>query len=111
LCQRAKYREFIRLWTAAYDRKAKWSAPEIDAQLDFERRTNRNKKSHALPSEPVVGMMVECDGQAYRYGIHGWSPWNFGGYGDPIRDLPSDPRLLTPPSLVKILSLGFAIDI
>ena len=110
LCQRAKYRQFVELWTAVHHRNAKWSAPEIDAQLDRERRINRIKATHPVPPEPIVGMMVECDGQAFRYKDSGWSRWTFGGYGDPVQDLPSEPRLLTPPSLVKILSLGFRIE-
>jgi hypothetical protein len=110
LCQREKYRSFVAAWSAVHGAEVGWKAKKIDEILHAERLLGRQKRLHAMPEEPVLGMMVQSGSAVYRFTPRGWRSWSFGEYGEPVEQLEVDARLITPPSVVKILRRGFMID-
>jgi hypothetical protein len=107
-CRRDDANRFRAAWETG-NGVADVRATEIDAVLHRERLDGRNKRLHPLPmrlDELPDGAMVQermesfliVQGRAFL-----WSP---AGYR-PARNVPPDTMLLTPPSTLRALSVGY----
>jgi len=84
-------------------------AAEIDAVLHRERLDRGKKRLHPLPT-PVAelpdGAMVQASDESFLIVAGRALPWSLTGYG-PARDDVGAALLLTPPSTVRALSVGY----
>jgi len=110
-CRRADYLGFAERWRVAYQLDERPRAVEMDAQLHTERVDRRTRLQVTRPA--VVGalpdgaMVRHDDGPALVLGGR-LLPWSFDGYGAPRRVAGDTPvELLTPPSIVAVLSGGY----
>jgi hypothetical protein len=84
-------------------------APEMDEVLHRERLDGKAKRLHALPiplEKLPDGAMVKAGGESYLMTRGRALLWSWDGYRkwkNPIRDA----RLLTPPSTLRALSVGY----
>lgn len=111
-CRRTDAEAFRAAW-AKGNRRAKPSAPEMDAVLHSERLDGRVKRLH-VPRIPALtlpdGAMVASGGESYLMAKGEAWLWSFAGYARASVDL-SDAKLLTPPSIVNALREGFPVQI
>lgn len=113
-CRRQRYNEFKELWcTANLDgaQASKVPIAAIDERLHAERAASGGQKVTYQTELQAIppGTMIELDGAAYLYWsrrLHLWSP---EGYSQShIKTMPTmRVTVLTPASIVKVLSLGF----
>jgi hypothetical protein len=111
-CRRAEADAFRAAWTKG-NRRAKPSAPEMDAVLHSERLDGRVKRLHVLRIPALTlpdGAMVASGGESYLMAKGEAWLWSFAGYARASVDL-SDAKLLTPPSIVNALREGFPVQI
>ena len=108
LCRREDYVRFVSRWRELHPRRA--GADAIDAQLHRERvdPTTRGQLHHdaALDQLPD-GAFVLHDGTPRLVLGHRLLEWSPAGYASPIRRATANMRLITPPSLVEVLSSGW----
>lgn len=119
-CQRARYNEYMKFWSAANAKMVpgeKLRAGMVDAMLHSERFGAGGKKLgyRARLGELPVGCFVELDdtpGQAWlvvdsgeRVGVR---VWGAGGYGERVRvGAEKKVTVLTPRSTVRAVRAGF----
>jgi hypothetical protein len=105
-CRRADAEAFRRAWPS----RVPPMAPEMDATLHSERLSGRRKRIHAAPIEGLPdGTMIERGGRAFAITGDRLLPWSFHGYGEPVsRPRRGTVNVLTPPSVVAVLSAGYA---
>jgi hypothetical protein len=105
-CRRADAEAFRRAWPS----QVPPMAPEMDATLHSERLSEGRKRIRAAPIEDLPdGAMIERDGSAFAINHDQLLPWSFHGYGEPIaRPRRGLANVLTPPSVVAVLSAGYA---
>jgi hypothetical protein len=108
-CRRADATRFAAAWARAKGLAAPPKAPEMDAVLHQERLEGRAKRTWKAEAVGLPdGTMIAVGGQALAVRGGKALPWSYGGYG-PVSSLPSGPvDVLTPPSVVAVLSEGFA---
>src|SRR4051812_23180542 len=107
-CRRADANAFRAAW-AEGNGVSRVKASEIDAVLHRERRDGRAKRLHALSctiAELPDGAMVAAAGESYLIAKGRALRWTFAGYLACSVDL-QDALLLTPPSAVKALRVGY----
>jgi hypothetical protein len=110
-CRRADYDRLTDAWSLG-DRSSKPGADSIDAELHLERLDARTKKRrlHEMPyaSLPDATFVLEADQPCVVLGRQ-LLPWSPGGYGSPQRrPARGSATVITPPSLVAVLRLGWA---
>ena len=112
-CRRDDYNRFGALWSAAHPGQA--GADAIDAQLHAERLTGatRDRRLHQAPYDELPdGAFVLEHGRPYLVLGGELLAWSTGGYQDrhprPSRDRAT---VITPPSLLAILSSGWTPDV
>jgi hypothetical protein len=98
LCRRADYNRLVEAWRAGAD--------AIDARLHEERLTGGERRLHPLPRELPDGAFVVRDGEPWLVRGGDLLRWTPGGYTDRAK-LRGDEALLTPPSVVELLRLGW----
>ena len=106
-CRRADYNRFRTLWEAVYGGPV--SADIMDARLQSERGGSRKKHTYradlaALPD----GTFIAFDGSAWLVWGDRIFAWSDSGYPE-RRSRPAslNAKVLTPPSIVAILSAGY----
>jgi hypothetical protein len=114
-CQRDRYVEFRRHWTAA--RGGAGGAVPVDAldavlhaeRLDDERR----QRTYVEPWGRLPdGVMVADDARAYLVRHGELLPWSAEGYGPPVRASSEAPlRVLTPRSIVATIRQGYRVPL
>jgi hypothetical protein len=116
-CQHARYRMFRDLWATAnlVGGTSVPSADEMDQVLHTERiATGGAKRTYPsmLSELPSGTMVVDEANRPFLVLQRDLLPWEPGGYGRAVRQ-PSgiDFRVLTPRSIVRILSAGYPVEI
>jgi len=107
-CRRADAQRFTAAWSDGNGTSSP-SAKDMDAVMHGERLDRRKKRLHPLPAPPGAlpdGAMVADENGAYLVLNGELLPWSFDGYAPPVSDL-SEPKLLTPPSIVGALAGGY----
>jgi hypothetical protein len=112
-CRRSDYERFIELWSTLHPGQV--GADAIDAQLHAERlaadRRERSLHSTSFAEIPDGGFVLE-DGHPYLVLGRQLLSWSAAGYGE-RRGRPSNRPavVITPPSLLSILSSGWSPDV
>lgn len=108
-CRRADATRFAAAWAKAKGLPASPKAPEMDAVLHGERLEGRGKRTWRAEARGLPdGAMASVEGKAFALRSGRALFWSFGGYG-PASPLPPGPvDVLTPPSIVDVLRMGFA---
>jgi hypothetical protein len=117
-CRHARYRLFRGLWAAANPGAVASAAPsadEMDRVLHGERvGAGGEKRTHpGSPRELPAGTMV-ADESGRPFLVLGRSllPWEPGGYGPPVpQPAGVEFRVLTPPSVVRVLAAGYPVAV
>jgi hypothetical protein len=106
-CRRRDAKAFAEKWSQAKG-GAIPHAPEMDEVLHAERLNGREKRTHDMPvSELPDGAFVSVDEAAYAVrGTH-LLCWSESGYTAKIARPRASARVLTPPSIVAVLSAGY----
>jgi hypothetical protein len=107
-CRREDANAFRAAWQRG-NRTGALRAPEIDAVLHAERLDRRTKRLHPLPmpvSELPDGAMVQAGEESFVITDGRPLRWSFGGYREVDTPL-ADARLITPPSIVRLLMAGY----
>jgi hypothetical protein len=114
-CQRERYRLFREHWAAASGMSAAPSAAEMDDVLHAERldtalakRTYRERLSRL----PAGVMVADDEARAHLVLADALRAWSPGGYGPPRPRVSSaQVRVLTPPSIVRVLARGYPVGL
>jgi hypothetical protein len=106
-CRRADAKAFAEKW-AHPKGGAVPRAPEMDEVLHAERLTGREKRTHEMPSRELPdGAFIAIQGDAYAVrGAH-LLRWSESGYVERIARPSGRVSVLTPPSIVAVLSAGY----
>jgi hypothetical protein len=109
-CRRDDAENFARLWNTARGKPGRAAVPDMDAILHAERIDCNHAKivsrgtRGSLPDGTFVRTTV---GTALAWAGHLY-PWSFEGYNEPCDTHPDKfVEILTPPSIIAILALGF----
>ena len=110
-CRRQRYNEFKNLWLKCKTDLKSISVSEIDKQLHAERAARGGVKvKHSCAFEKLPdGAFIEIGGEAFLFWKGKLKEWSFDGYVSSV-SLPAKDEvvtLLTPPSIVELLSNGF----
>jgi hypothetical protein len=107
-CRRADAVQFQRLWAETTGRGVLPRAGDMDEQLHAERIPPPQARGQRPVSELPAGAFVQVEGEAYLVaGRDSLRSWSFDGYGA-VELAPSQPvTVLTPPSIVTVLSAGY----
>jgi hypothetical protein len=106
-CRRREAEQFAQLFV---NKGRRASAPHMDKVLHGERLDGRAKRLHRADIDALPdGAMIAMDGEPYALRGTKMLPWRAEGFGAPR----SRPRgitvdLLTPPSIVAVLTRGYA---
>lgn len=111
-CRRADASRFAALWAESKHMPAPPSAPDMDRVLHRERLgPDRRKREVLVPIDGLPdGVIVRLPPDEACYLIVGKRllPWSFAGYGPPrARPSTQDVHVLTPTSIVAVLSSGY----
>jgi hypothetical protein len=107
-CRRADALRFAEFWSKARGLPVRSSAPEMDAHLHLERSSNQSRKFiferiDDLPDgtcvEAAGGIGALCGGRVLR--------WTASGYQGEFRGQDMPLKVLTPPSIVETLKVGY----
>ena len=101
-CRNVDYREFKRIWVLA-NPEVENTPKAMDRALRAERRAGNAVVTSPLPD----GAFVADGTDAFLRWNGAWLRWSFEGYApaDPAGEL----RLLTPPSIVRMLRIGLPV--
>ena len=106
-CRRADAKSFAEKWAAA-NRSEIPSAPAMDVVLQAERLDGRAKRTHEMQAEDLPdGVFVEVDGAAHALRGSQTLCWAENGYTEKAARPRGAVRVLTPPSIVAVLSAGY----
>lgn len=112
-CRKADYIRFVDAWTEGDGRKDAPKAAEIDAVLHKERVVSpgRDKRIHRELLENLPDMVMislpERREEAFLVMGDALYPWTPLGYGKPITRPRGTVGVLTPPSIVKAVMVGY----
>jgi hypothetical protein len=111
-CRRADYNRLIDIWSQTLQGGGKPGADAIDAKLHSERLDagTKRRRLHDMPyaSLPDATFVLDA-GQPCLVLGRVLLPWSPGGYASPHRrPARGTATVITPPSLVAILQLGWA---
>jgi hypothetical protein len=109
-CRNADYKRFRTRWLAAHGGSG--YADDIDRVIDDERRERRRKRTHhAAAADLPDGSFIVLDGAAWLVRGDTCFRWTDRGYTERRpRPRSGEVELLTPPSLVALLRLGYALE-
>lgn len=107
-CRRADAIRFAQAWERASGHCPR--AAEMDAILHEERLDGRDKRTHPREiAELPDGAMIATGGAAYAVRGDALQRWSPHGYAKPVpRPRNVAVEVLTPPSIVAVLSLGYS---
>jgi hypothetical protein len=111
-CRRQDFLWFAKLWAEVHGggTAGRAMADEMDAVLHAERLTpERNKRTYYTNVDTLPGgTFIGWQGAPHLLLASWLLPWDFTGYGAPIeRPAAATVEVLTPPSIVAVLSAGF----
>lgn len=110
-CRRADHLWFAESWRAAGGLAVRPRASEMDVVLHAERvesRTRRKVTRAVAAGGLPDGAMISRAGTVGLYCAGNLLPWSFDGYGAPVPVRPQVVvELLTPPSIVAALEVGY----
>lgn len=111
-CRRTDARRFAELWATALGLAEPPPAPRMDCVLHAERLDARGEKRIFLAeiADLPDGVMLQSGSPDVDYLIDGpyLFPWTLAGYRAPVSRPPQGVvRVLTPPSIVAVLSAGY----
>ncbi len=107
-CRHADFRRFVSAWRMAVGGDGRVGS--IDGQLHQERLTSlRTKRTHRdVLARLPVGSYIELDGAAWLRVSQILLRWTPGGYAEERQLAPeTEVTVLTPPSVVRVLQLGY----
>ena len=109
-CRRQDFLWFAGLWARTKGAATRAMAEDMDLVLHAERTGEGHaKRTHNAAIESLPGgAFIRWQGAPHLV-LAGWLlPWDFAGYGAPIeRPSAGTVEVLTPPSMVAVLSAGF----
>jgi hypothetical protein len=107
-CRRASAKAFAEKWAQAKGGNIP-HAPEMDVVLQNERLDGRAKRTHEMRAQELPeGAFIAIDGDAFALRGDTMLRWSPSGYAE-AGARPSGPvTVLTPPSIVAVLSAGYA---
>jgi hypothetical protein len=109
-CRRQDFMWFAELWARTKGSTARAMADEMDLALHAERLSvDHAKRTYHHPIDALPGgSFIRWQGAPHLV-LAGWLlPWDFTGYGPPVeRPSTGSVEVLTPPSIVAVLSAGF----
>lgn len=113
-CKRKEHRAFKEFWVAAgLGGATGTSVPDIDAELDKERRASQRSRPEKLSDLPT-GAMVRLPGDDGFFLVtpgHRLLRWSFDAYtAGPDVSGDQEVDVVTPPSMLKVLAAGFIAD-
>jgi hypothetical protein len=83
-------------------------APELDAQLDLERRDGNKQRRHVVAGPEIPdGAMITIDDTAFLVVDRQLRAWSPSGYGDAASMPGGDLEVLTPPLTLRALRGGY----
>ncbi len=105
-CRRRDAKAFAEKWAQAKGGEIP-HAPEMDVVLQKERLDGRDKRTHEMPVDELPdGAFIAIDGHASVVrGAH-LLRWSENGYSERSRGRAATATVLTPPSIVAVLSAG-----
>jgi hypothetical protein len=110
-CRNADAKRFATLWAQTLGRSEPMKAAEMDECLHRERMASGRQPLPHLSAEDVAalpdGSMVALDSQPFAVRAGRLLPWSFAGYGAQERLSVRQAQLITPPSIVAVLSRGY----
>lgn len=107
-CRRRDAKAFAEKWGQARGGTVP-HAPEMDVVLQEERLHGRAKRTHEMPiGELPDGAFVAMDGDAYAVRSAQLLRWSESGYAERIARRNGSVTVLTPPSIVAVLSAGYS---
>jgi hypothetical protein len=105
-CRRKDAERFAALYAGKGSRA---SAPVMDRVLHSERLVGKAKRVHRTPfGELPDGAVVSIDGEPYAVRGKRLLHWTPRGYDRSIARRPGAADVLTPPSILRVLSRGYA---
>jgi hypothetical protein len=117
-CQRARYLLFRAHWAAAHAGGQDGPVPgadDIDRVLHAERLDGDGRKRtyrERLSRLPSGVMVADAAGAAWLVRERGLAPWAACGYGPAVpRAADAEFDVLTPPSVVRVISRGYPVDV
>ena len=114
-CQRERYELFRAHWAAPRSVTGPLSAGEMDDVLHAERLdAARAKRTYVerLSRLPVGVMVADDEARAHLVLADALRAWSPAGYGPRRARAPGAPmRVLTPPSIVRVLARGYPVDL
>ena len=115
-CRKVELSRFKQLWAEAFapsSQGSRLTVGEIDAQLHRERISKGGSKAThlALHSSLPPGAMFACSGQAYLVRSNGVRIWTPSGYIPATVPKDAEVEVLTPMSIVKLLSRGLPVQV
>jgi hypothetical protein len=107
-CRRADASRFAALWSKARSLPVRGSAPEIDEHLHLERCSHKDRvfATDWLDNLPD-GACVEVDGHVGMLSSGQLLRWTASGYQAALRKPTEQIKVLTPPSIIETLRLGY----
>jgi hypothetical protein len=106
-CRRRDAKAFAAKWAQA-KRGAIPRAPEMDVVLQNERLDGCAKRTHQVPADELPdGAIVAIEGHAYALRGARMLRWTENGYTEAIARPNGLATVLTPPSIVAVLSAGY----
>jgi hypothetical protein len=109
-CRRADAEKFATLWNTARGKSGRAAVPDMDAVLHAERINETHNKvvsSGTIGGLPDGAFVRLHQGPALVWSRQLW-PWSFEGYASPqASPVGQVVEILTPPSIIAILALGF----
>jgi len=110
-CRNADAKRFATLWADATGQTDRMVAREMDVLLHMERLAkNPDRACTVLPDEIETmpsGIMVGISARAFAVKDGELRPWSFSGYGRPEAVAGRSARLITPPSIVNVITAGY----
>ncbi len=109
-CFECRHRDAERFASLFADGPRRAGAAAMDARLHAERLDGRSKRLHALPLDTLPdGAMIARDGEAFAVRGRHLLRWTPSGYAE-IISRPQDAvvEVLTPPSMLAVLTRGYA---
>lgn len=111
-CRRADFNRFMEHWRGAFQICGKFGVDAVDEVMHRERCVSGGVREY--PASKALAVYPDgvdiCVAQS-AYALRGAMalPWSFSGYGEPVslNSLQGAPRLLTPPSIVKVFQNGY----
>ena len=115
-CQRDRFHLFRECWATANPDLARFPlrAVALDATLHAERlNPDRSKRTYSADAAELPRGVMAADTGGSPFLVLGdtWVPWTPAGYG-PAVPLPAGPvPVLTPPSVVRAIAVGFPVGV